>query len=78
MEEYLIAISRTMGSFILLTIVTLLTGKHINSHKNHYSYALSITIGSFIANMGFNTKLNFFEMLASFLSLILLFSLASF
>ena len=75
MEEFIIAISRTMGSFVILTIVTLLIGKHINSHKNYYSFALSITIGSFIANMGFDTSQNFTQMLASFLSLILLFYL---
>ncbi|KHE66853.1 hypothetical protein LD39_20570, partial [Halobacillus sp. BBL2006] len=75
MEDLIIMVSRTLGSFVLLTVVTLIIGKHINSHKNYYSFALSITIGSFIANMGFNTRLNFFEMLTGFLSLIFLFYL---
>ncbi|PFG07632.1 hypothetical protein [Bacillus sp. es.034] len=41
MDEVLIAVVRTMISFLLLVIVTLAIGKHINSHKNHYSFALS-------------------------------------
>lgn len=73
MGDILIPIVRTGVSFILLVLVTLIIGKHINSHKNHYSFALSITIGSYIANMGFDTHLKFSEMLYSFLGLILLF-----
>ncbi len=73
MEDAAIAIARTLFSFIILILVTIILGKHINIHKNHYSFALAITIGSFIANMGFNTKLNFGVMLAAFLALILLY-----
>ena len=73
MEDTIIPIIRTGFSFILLVLVTLLIGKHINTHKNHYSFALSVTIGSFIANMGFDTKLNFFEMLLSFITLLVMF-----
>jgi len=75
MEDTIIPILRTGFSFMLLILVTLAIGKHINSHKNHYSFALSITIGSFIANMGFDTNLKFKEMLISFLVLILMFYL---
>jgi len=75
MEDTIIPILRTGVSFMLLILVTLAIGKHINSHKNHYSFALSITIGSFIANMGFDTNLKFKEMLISFLVLVLMFYL---
>ncbi|TMU87190.1 DUF421 domain-containing protein [Bacillus sp. BHET2] len=75
MDGVLIPIVRTIISFILLIVVTLAIGKHINSHKNHYSFALSITIGSFIANMGFDSKLDFSETLISFIVLVLLFYL---
>ncbi|MDR7235451.1 DUF421 domain-containing protein [Neobacillus drentensis] len=75
MEHTLIPILRTVVSFMILILVTLAIGKHINSHKNHYSFALSVTIGSFIANMGFDTNLKFKEMLISFLVLILMFYL---
>lgn len=56
-------------------MITLSIGKHINSHKNYYSFALSITIGSLVANMGFNTKLRFLDMFLSFLTLVGLFIL---
>ncbi|MFL6562364.1 MAG: DUF421 domain-containing protein [Bacillus sp. (in: firmicutes)] len=75
MEDTLIPILRTGVSFLLLILVTLVIGKHINSHKNHYSFALSVTIGSFIANMGFDTNIKFKEMLISFLVLVLMFYL---
>jgi uncharacterized membrane protein YcaP (DUF421 family) len=75
MKDLLIPILRTSTSFIILMVVTFFIGKHINSHKNHYSFALSVTIGSFIANMGFDTSIKFKEMLASFLSLVLMYYL---
>ena len=75
MEDTLIPILRTGVSFIILVLVTMVIGKHINSHKNHYSFALSITIGSFVANMGFDTNLKFKEMFISFLALVVLFYL---
>ncbi|OLS39199.1 DUF421 domain-containing protein [Bacillus sp. MRMR6] len=75
MKDLLIPILRTGTSFIILMFVTFFIGKHINSHKNHYSFALSVTIGSFIANMGFDTSIKFKEMLASFLSLVLMYYL---
>ena len=75
MEDTLIPILRTGFSFIILILVTLVIGKHINPHKNHYSFALSITIGSFIANMGFDTNLKFKEMFISFLVLLIMFYL---
>lgn len=70
MEEILIPVLRTVGSFMILILVTLAIGKHINSHKNHYGFALSVTIGSYIANMGFDTNLKFKEMFISFLVLV--------
>lgn len=70
MEGILITLLRTVISFVILAIVTFTIGKHINSHKNHYSFALSVTIGSSIANMGFDTNLRFVEMFISFCALI--------
>ncbi|CEG26514.1 DUF421 domain-containing protein [Bacillus sp. B-jedd] len=73
MENLLIPIVRTGVSFIFLLLVTLAIGKHINAHKNHYSFALSVTIGSFIANMGFHTNIPFRDIFVSFTALIILF-----
>lgn len=73
MDGILVSVLRTVTSFILLILVTLMIGRHINAHKTHYNFALNITIGSFIANMGFNTKLDFIGMLMGFLSLVSLF-----
>ncbi|RWZ59905.1 DUF421 domain-containing protein [Halobacillus fulvus] len=69
MDGIFISIFRTLASFGLLIIITLLVGKHINAHKTHYSFALSITIGSIIANMAFDTAIPFVEILASFLTI---------
>ncbi|MBA2173412.1 DUF421 domain-containing protein [Halobacillus locisalis] len=73
METYLFPIFRTIASFVILIIVTLMIGKHINSHKTHYSFALSITIGSIIANMAFDSAIPFKEMLVSFITIIFIF-----
>ncbi|WP_034762008.1 DUF421 domain-containing protein [Rossellomorea vietnamensis] len=75
MDGVFIAVGRTVISFLLLVIVTIAIGKHINSHKNHYSFALAITIGSCIANMGFNTRLDFPHIFFSFIVLVALFYL---
>lgn len=72
------AILRTGISFIILMIVSLWLGKQVNAQNNHYNFALAITIGSFIANMGFDTNLHFIPMLAAFLSLILMYFLSSY
>ena len=75
MEGILIPVLRTVASFVLLIVITAAIGKHINAHKNHYNFALNITIGSFIANMGFNINLNYMNMLMAFISMVLLFYL---
>ena len=75
MEGILIPVLRTVASFVLLIVITAAIGKHINAHKNHYNFALNITIGSFIANMGFNTNLNYMNMLMAFISMVILFYL---
>ncbi|WP_053368816.1 DUF421 domain-containing protein [Bacillus sp. FJAT-27245] len=73
MEEILVPIGRTLTSFVLLIFVTLIIGKHINSHKTHFSFALSVSIGSFIANMGFHTNLKFMDILIAFVALLFLY-----
>ncbi|KAB2334879.1 DUF421 domain-containing protein [Cytobacillus depressus] len=78
MDIILQTILRTCASFIILLFVSLWVGKHINSHINHYNFALSITIGSFIANMGFDTNLKFIPMMSAFLTLVLIYFLISF
>ncbi|MGG1677024.1 DUF421 domain-containing protein [Neobacillus sp. NRS-1170] len=67
------AIIRTCIAYIVLLGVSLWVGKQVNSHTNYYNFALSITIGSFIANMGFDTNLHFAPMISSFLALILIY-----
>jgi len=73
MEEVVFTILRTVVSILILMVCSLWFGKQINSHINLYNFAFSITLGSFIANMGFDIKLNFLPMLSAFLTLILLF-----
>lgn len=77
MEELLQTIIRTAISYILLLATTYLLGKRMTTHLNYHSFAISITIGSIIANMGFETDLNFWAMIASLVTLALFFSLTS-
>ena len=70
MEDILLSLLRTFVSFIILSITTFLIGKQINTHNNHFTFAMSIIIGSFIANMGFDLKLKFLPMFASFAFLV--------
>lgn len=73
MEDIISSILRTVVSYFVLMTVMLWIGKQVNSHTNYYNFALSVTLGSFIANMGFDTNLHFTPMLASFLALILMY-----
>ena len=77
MEVILQTIVRTTVAYILLLAITYLFGKRMTTHHNYHSLAVSITIGSIIANMGFETKLNFLPMLASLLTLTFVFFLTS-
>ncbi|WP_163099515.1 DUF421 domain-containing protein [Peribacillus alkalitolerans] len=73
MENILEAVFRSIASYIILILVTYFVGKNINSHKNYYSFAFSVTLGSFIANMGFNINIDFLTFLFSFTTVILMF-----
>jgi uncharacterized membrane protein YcaP (DUF421 family) len=76
-EDILKSVFRTSISFFILMIVSLWVGKQVNSHTNYYNFALSITIGAFIANMGFDIELKFIPMLAAFLTLFTIYFLFS-
>lgn len=76
-ETLIIAVLRTCFSFLILLTVSIWIGKQVNSHNNHYNFALSVTLGSFIANMGFDTNLKFTPMLASFIALIFMYLISS-
>lgn len=71
----MITVFRTCVSFLILVIVLLWIGKQVNSHTTSSDFALSITMGSFIANMGFDTKLSFISMTAAFFALIFIYFL---
>lgn len=73
MDEILHSMTRTLISVLILMLVSLWAGKQINSHINHYNFALSVIIGSFISNMGFDTNLKFIPMLAALCTLILVY-----
>lgn len=76
-ETLIIAVLRTCFSFLILLTVSIWIGKQVNSHNNHYNFALSVTLGSFIANMGFDTNLKFTPMFASFIALIFMYLISS-
>ncbi|WP_413298833.1 DUF421 domain-containing protein [Bacillus sp. 1P10SD] len=76
-ETLIIAVLRTCFSFLILLTVSIWIGKQVNSHNNHYNFALSVTLGSFIANMGFDTNLKFTPMVASFIALIFMYLISS-
>jgi uncharacterized membrane protein YcaP (DUF421 family) len=77
-EEVFHSMLRTCVSVFILMLLSLWAGKQINSHINHYNFALSITIGAFIANMSFDTMLKFPPMLAAFFTLIFIYFCFSF
>jgi uncharacterized membrane protein YcaP (DUF421 family) len=77
MEATIISISRTFISFIVLLTISIWIGKQVNSHNNYNNYALYITMGSFVANMGFNIKLKFIPMMMAFLSMIFIYFIFS-
>ncbi|MGZ4160258.1 MAG: DUF421 domain-containing protein [Neobacillus sp.] len=77
MENVLYTVIRTVISFILLMFITFLIGKQVNPHKNYFSFALSIILGSLVANMGFNLSIKFLPFLASLFALILVYYLVS-
>lgn len=54
-------------------VATYWLGKYVNAHKNYYNFALSISIGSFIANMSFDVDLKFIPMLTAFLTLMVIY-----
>ncbi|MDP4163939.1 MAG: DUF421 domain-containing protein [Bacillota bacterium] len=78
MHVIIVSIVRTTISFIVLMLITLFFGKQINSHKNYFNYALSITLGSFVANMGFDVNIKFIPMLVALSTLILGYVLLSY
>jgi uncharacterized membrane protein YcaP (DUF421 family) len=75
MEDIIHTVVRTAISFILLMFLTFFVGKQINSHKNYFNFALSITLGSFVANMAFDINIKFLPMLASFFTLVAIYYL---
>ncbi|MGJ7912987.1 DUF421 domain-containing protein [Neobacillus sp. LXY-1] len=77
MEHILTSILRTCAAYIILLFASFWLGKQMNSGNNHHNFALAITVGSIIANLGFDTNLKFFPMLASFLALILMYFFCS-
>ncbi|MDQ1145654.1 uncharacterized membrane protein YcaP (DUF421 family) [Bacillus sp. SORGH_AS 510] len=77
METLIIPMLRTGFAYLLLLAVSIWIGKQVNSHNNHYNFALSITLGSFIANMGFDTYLKLIPMFASFIVLIIMYFFTS-
>lgn len=72
-----ISILRTGVSFFILMIIALWIGKQINSKNNYYNFALSLTIGSFIANIGFDINLPFIPMLSALFTLVCIYFIFS-
>ena len=77
LQNILLSILRTSVSFFILMIIALWIGKQVNSKNNYYNFALSLMIGSFIANMGFDIKLPFIPMLSALLALVFIYFIFS-
>jgi uncharacterized membrane protein YcaP (DUF421 family) len=73
LEIVLHSVFRTIVSFVILMCVAAWIGKQINSHKTYHNYALSIIMGSFVANMGFDVNLKFTPMLAALMTIIFIY-----
>ncbi|WP_043933745.1 DUF421 domain-containing protein [Bacillus sp. EB01] len=77
MEATFSSILRTAVSFILLLVISYFFGRQINAHRNHFNMAMAITIGSLVANMGFNINLKFWPMVWSFVTTVLIYYAAA-
>ncbi|MFC3885186.1 DUF421 domain-containing protein [Bacillus songklensis] len=69
MNEMLESVIRTTVAFFMLMAVVNIMGKTTSAQLSYYNFALSITLGSIAANVGFDIKIDFIPMIASFISL---------
>ncbi|WP_430509653.1 DUF421 domain-containing protein [Gottfriedia solisilvae] len=73
-------ILRTLSAFVLLTCIAHILGKQTISQMTFHDYIASITLGSIVGNMTFNTSIhfsNFITALVIFSTIILIASLVS-
>lgn len=63
-------ILRTLSAFVLLTCIAHILGKQTISQMTYHDYIASITLGSIVGNMTFNTSIHF----SNFISALVIFS----
>jgi uncharacterized membrane protein YcaP (DUF421 family) len=66
MSDLIETIIRTIFSVFLLIVSIHIIGKQIIARATYLHYIVNITLGSIAANIAFETKLNFFNLTASF------------
>jgi uncharacterized membrane protein YcaP (DUF421 family) len=67
MSEIVEAIIRTSVTFFILMVIVNIMGKTLSAQNSYYSFAFAITIGSIVANAGFNLNIDFKPLVASLL-----------
>ncbi len=67
MEILLTIFIRSVVAIVLMLLLTHFLGKHIISQMTNYHFIAAITLGSIIGNMVFNTNINFFTFIFSFI-----------
>ena len=78
MEAIFQTMIRTAIAYMILLIATYFFGKRMASHLNYHSFAVSITIGSIISNIGFDINLKFWPTVVSLFTLIFVSLLTSY
>ena len=65
MGDFIQVVIRTSATFIIIMIIARLLGKQTVSQMTYHDFVAAITLGAITGNLAFNTKLNYWNLLAS-------------
>jgi uncharacterized membrane protein YcaP (DUF421 family) len=65
MYEIMHVLLRTLTAFVLVMIIARVLGKQTISQMTYHDFVAAITLGAITGNLAFNTKLNYWNIIAS-------------
>ncbi|WP_336776752.1 DUF421 domain-containing protein [Paenibacillus sp. MMO-58] len=65
MDHIFYAVLRTVLAFFIMMLIARILGKSTISQMTYHDFVAAITLGAFTANLAFNMKVNFWEMLTA-------------
>jgi uncharacterized membrane protein YcaP (DUF421 family) len=65
MNEIMDVLLRTLTAFVLIMIIARVLGKQTISQMTYHDFVAAITLGAITGNLAFNTKLNYWNIIAS-------------